>query len=181
MTMGTALLTAISVLIKHGLFKDGNPVIRNLGLVLSNFLYSDACDGDLCLANEHGWSKVVVRLADKHGVTIKGVSGIEEVVKEMREEASEYEEDSGAENVAPRITKEWKKAPWMLDDEYDEDGARLWKRWDWSKELARYGRGGKFVPHGGLGRIGGKDYDLTCKATMARAKKYAERYEINRF
>ena len=119
------------------------------------------------------------RLADKHRVTITGVSGIEKIVNKMREEACEYEEGFGAEDVAPRTTKEWKKAPWMLDDEYVEDEERLWKRWDWSKELARYGRGGKFVPYGGLGRISGKDYDLACKATMARLKKYAERYEID--
>ena len=181
MMMGTALLTTISLLIKHGLFKNGNPVIRNIGLVLSNFLFSEACDEDLCASNEHGWSKVVVRLADKHGVTITGVSGVAKIVNEIRGSIEGEEEGSGAEEVA--ATKAQRKSKtastWRVDDDYNEDDERMWQHWDWSKEIARYGRLGRFVPHGGLGKIGGRNYDLTNKATMARAKKYAERYEID--
>lgn len=183
MIMGTALLTTISLLIKYGLFRDGNPVIRNLGLVLSNFLFSEACDGGLCASNEHGWSKVVVRLADKHGVTITGVSEVEDIVDEIRETIEEEEEGSGTEEVAATkaLGKNKTASTWNVDDDYNEDDERMWKHWDWSKEIARYGRSGRFVPHGGLGRIGGRDYDLTNKATMARAKKYAERYENDDF
>ncbi len=177
MTMGTALLTTISLLIKHDLFKDDNPTIRNLGLILSQFLRSDACDEDLCASNEHGWRKIVVQLADKHHVTIEGVFGIEKTVDEIRREAAGSEEaGSGAEEVVAMKNKGKGKKAWKLEDDYDENEERMWKYWDWSKELARYSRLGSFVPHGGKGRIGGDDYDLTKKATMARAKKWAERY-----
>lgn len=179
MTMGTALLTTISQLIKHGLFPDGNSTIRNLGLILSQFLLSDAGNGDICQSNEHGWRKIVVRLADKHGVTIVSVFGIEKVVDEIRDEAADSEDNgSGDEEVVASKKKGKGRKTWKLEDDYDEDEERMWKHWDWSKELARYSRSPRFVPHGGKGRIGGDDYDLTKKATMARAKKWAARYEL---
>ena len=180
MTMGVALLATIFLLIKHDLFKDGNPVIRNLGLVLSNFLFSDACHEDLCNCNEHGWSGVAVQLADKHCVTIKGVSGIDISGVAARAPALEdRDEGAGAERVVPTKTKGKTKKAWKLEDDYDDNGERMWKRWDWVTEFAEYSAGRRFVPHGGNGgsaAIGGKEYDLTNKATMARAKKWSERY-----
>jgi len=179
MTMGTALLTTISLLIKHGLFRDGNSTIRNLGFILSQFLHSNACNDEICPSNEHGWSKVVVRLADKHGVTITGVFGIEEVVDEIREEAAGSEEEgSSGEEVAASKKKGKGRKGWKLEDDYNWSEERMWKHWDWSKELARYSRSPRYVPHGGKGRIGGDDFDLTKKATMARAKKWAARYDL---
>lgn len=118
-----------------------------------------------------------MRLADKHGVTITGIFGIEEVVDKIREEAADSEEEgSGDEEVVATNKKGKGKKAWKLEDDYDENEERMWKNWDWSKELARYSRSPRYVPHGGKGRIGGDDFDLTKKATMARAKKWAARY-----
>ena len=49
------------------------------------------------------------------------------------------------------------------------------------KELAEYSRSCGFTPQGGIGRMGDSDFDLTNKASMAKAKKWARRYDDERF
>lgn len=96
MLFGIALLTTIEALLQQNLFKDEEPKVPNLGLVLALFIqstedstsgawdpfrredtYKSPFDNEICVNNENGWAAEVVSLADQHGVRINGVQSIE--------------------------------------------------------------------------------------------------------
>lgn len=130
---GTAILTTIDILIEHNLSSDSSSEVRNVGLVLSQLLRFASDMEDLCgRENDHGWKQVLVRLADKHGVEIKGRKDIDEVVQNIREE----DEDEDEEQQEAR-EKAGRKKTWKPQDDYDDTGLRLWGRWDWKKEVYR--------------------------------------------
>lgn len=72
--MGVALLTTIQLLIQKHLFGGKGPIIRNLGLVLALFLFSNAVHSDhtsdreqWCQRDENGWAAEVALLAKQLG------------------------------------------------------------------------------------------------------------------
>lgn len=169
--VGTALLTTLEVLIEHNLFIPAsitNP-IRNIGLVLSRFISSDTTvlRSELCDRNETGWLVQVVKMADEHQVEIEGVYGIEEKLKEIRDAAAAQKPKRNRKPPAE------KKRAWSLSQDFNSQGKRLWRRWDWKRELAKYSSEWAYTPpHGGDCAIGGHNYDLSNKETMQRAKRW---------
>ncbi len=71
----------------------------------------------------------MVRLADEHGIEIKGRPGIEMSVLRAREGLDNDDEEDDTED---KNTKAWKP-----EDDYNDEGARMWRRWDWKKEVRR--------------------------------------------
>lgn len=103
MLFGIALLTTIDALLKQKLFKDNEPKVPNLGLVLALFLqstwnspnctmnssyskdvYKSPFNNDICVNNENGWAAEVISLADQHGVRMNGVKNIDLIVDQWR-------------------------------------------------------------------------------------------------
>lgn len=103
MLFGIALLTTIDALLQQNLFKDKEPKVPNLGLVLALFIqstwnslscimntyhsrdaYKSPFNNDICVNNENGWAAEVVSLADQHGVRIRGVKSIDSIVNRWR-------------------------------------------------------------------------------------------------
>lgn len=109
MLFGIALLTTIDALLQQNLFKDKQPKIPNLGLVLALFVqstwdsrctmnsshskdaYKSPFNNDVCLKNENGWAAEVVSLADQHGVRIGGVKSIDFIVDRWRLRKKSFE------------------------------------------------------------------------------------------
>ncbi|CAF9912809.1 MAG: hypothetical protein ALECFALPRED_008311 [Alectoria fallacina] len=110
MLFGIALLTTIDALLKQKLFKDNEPKVPNIGLVLALFLQStwnlpnctmnsshskDVCkspfNNDICVNNENGWAAEVISLADQHGVRIEGVKNIDLIVDQWRLRKKSFE------------------------------------------------------------------------------------------
>ena len=110
MLFGIALLTTIDALLKHKLFKDNEPKVPNLGLVLALFLqstwnstnftmnsphskdvYKSPFNNDICVNNENGWAAEVINLADQHGVRIKGVKNIDLIMDQWRLRKKSFE------------------------------------------------------------------------------------------
>lgn len=131
--IGTALLTTLEVLIEHNLFtppSSTNP-IRNIGFVLAQFLKSDTAklDSELCRGNETGWLIEVVKMADEHKVEIKGVFGIEERLRRIRDAAATQKPKQNRKPAAE------KKRAWTLGQDFNSQGKRLWRKWDWKREV----------------------------------------------
>ena len=109
MLFGIALLTTIDALLQQNLFKDKQPEIPNLGLVLALFVqstwdsrytmnsshrkdaYKSPFNNDVCLNNENGWAAEVVSLADQHGIRITGVKDIDFMVDRWRLRKKSFE------------------------------------------------------------------------------------------
>ena len=109
MLCGIALLTTIDALLQQNLFKDKQPEIPNLGLVLALFVqstwdsrcamnsshskdaYKSPFNNDVCLNNENGWAAEVVGLADQHGVRISGVKSIDFILDRWRLRKKSFE------------------------------------------------------------------------------------------
>lgn len=109
MLFGIALLTTIDALLQQQLFKDKQPEIPNLGLVLALFVqstwdprcamnsshskdaYKSPFNNDICLNNENGWAAEVVSLADQHRVRISGVKSIDFIVDRWRLRKKSFE------------------------------------------------------------------------------------------
>lgn len=136
MIIGTALLTTIDVLIAHGLFTNTSSKIRNLGLILSLFLQF-AQDEEVQL-NEDGWDYVVVKKADTHEVTIKGLENSHELVESVRDidslsDISEEEDitEMDPEDLATYVSEHYRSRSHAL--ELGEK--RSWKHYDWNIEV----------------------------------------------
>lgn len=114
MLFGIALLTTIDVLLRQNIFKDKEPKVPNLGLVLALFIqctwnspsytmnsfhntdaYNSPFNNNICVNNENGWAAEVVSLADQHGVRITGIKNISYIVDRwrLRRKAVEFIED----------------------------------------------------------------------------------------
>lgn len=100
MLFGVALLTTIDALLQKSLFKDKEPKIPNLGLVLALFIqstfhskdaYNPPFNNDICVKNENGWAAEVVSLADQHGVRIDGAKSIDFIVDQWRLRKKSFE------------------------------------------------------------------------------------------
>lgn len=92
--LGRALLSTISVLVRKGKFKNEGSPIKNIALILAFWIKFAVEDCGDCEDDENGWAKVVVKIADAQGLEITGPHGIEEQVKEVREEAEDMDSDS---------------------------------------------------------------------------------------
>jgi len=127
---GVAVLTTVELLIKQHPFSKSSK-LRNFGIVFSQVLHFAAIDGEvLCLGNEHRWITPMVRLAYEHGIKIEGIPGIEANVLKARERSDDDE-------IGKDVQAKNKKA-WRLEDDYDDEGARIWRHWDWKKEVRRH-------------------------------------------
>lgn len=83
MLFGTALLTAIDILLKKDLFKPDNSEIRNTPMILGQFLNFVHDMKEMCTANEDGWKRTVLERADTHGINPFMIS-LDHVINEIR-------------------------------------------------------------------------------------------------
>lgn len=110
MLFGIALLTTIDALLQENLFREKEPRIPNLGLILALFIqstwkspsctmdsgdskdaYNPPFTNDICVRNENGWAGEVVSLADQHGVRIDGAKSIYFIVDQWRLRKKSFE------------------------------------------------------------------------------------------
>lgn len=146
MLFGTALLTAIDILIKNSLFKSENSDIRNIALILGHFLNFVHDMKEMCVANEDGWKATVLERADEHEIKPYMIS-INHIVSEIREGEDDATPDEdgtprpeigtrreGLENAA----KSYESKPWVgvITLESLKAGVeRSWTHWDWATEV----------------------------------------------
>ena len=110
MLFGIALLTTIDALLQKNLFREKEPRIPNLGLILALFIqstwkspsctmnsgdskdaYNPPFTNDICVRNENGWAAEVVSLADQHGVRMHGAKSIDFTVNQWRLRKKSFE------------------------------------------------------------------------------------------
>jgi len=145
MLIGTALLATIDALIKKDLFKNGNSEIRNIGLVLSHFLRFVAETSETCRLNEDGWKAEVVKKADEHGVTIQGLSGVDELIESIYEGVNDSESEESGQRTASQVVDElmnmttcYKSEPMcgtVTVEMLTRGTRRSWQNWDWAMEV----------------------------------------------
>lgn len=178
---GIALLTTINALLQQNLFKNREPKIPNLGLILALFIqstwnspscttnsfhsrdaYKSPFNNEICVNNENGWAAEVVSLADAHGVQISGVKNIDFIVDRWRLRKKSFDLiryrarkeqraipkggksiPRGEATLASIAAKEGEtpkgqRVTWMPQDDYDDKGIRLWKKWFYLREFEIY-------------------------------------------
>ena len=118
MLIGTALLTAIHVLIQKSLFRDPCPRVRNVGLVLSLFLRFAQDWKESCYYNEDGWKYLVLQIAAQHQVPISGLAGIEEVIVGIQDSARDSDSELDASDSEPESKSTSSNS--QLDEEDEE-------------------------------------------------------------
>ncbi len=110
MLFGIALLSAIDALLRKNLFKNNEPQVPNLGLVLALFIQAtwdspsstlDLSDGkdayrspfnnDICANNENGWAAEIISLTEQHGISMNGVKSIDRVVDQWRKRKESFD------------------------------------------------------------------------------------------
>ena len=153
MRIGTALLSAIDVLISHNLFHSNhNTVIRNIGLILCHYIHFGQTWTERCRANEAGWTKVVIRKAQEHGVRIEGFYGIEKVIDKAINASDAGKSDSASDvRRGPKVGRlnmihAYESAPALCGEitleslhAHKEGGTRRdWSRYDLKKEISAY-------------------------------------------
>lgn len=84
---------------------------------------------ELCDRNETGWLVQVVKMADERQVETEGVYGIEEKLKEIRDAAAAQKPKRNRKPPAE------KKRAWSLSEDFNSQGKRLWRKWDWKREV----------------------------------------------
>ena len=175
---GSALLSMIDVLRTYKLFGP-NSIIRNLDLVLALFVQSTQSisdsqgpfGDDQITQNENGWATVVIKIAKECDVKIKGLEGIEDIIKDRMEKDATLNAKRDEARIAqytiakidngkvelrhpsPDSLRRIKgregeprdgRAIWKPEDDYDSDGIKFWKRWHLSKEYESFHcRGGR--------------------------------------
>lgn len=147
---------------------QNTPIMRNLSLTLALFLkFGDVVDREeICPSNENGWAWVVLCLAEERNVDIQGVDGIDIIIKTIREKGTELdarrsrqrgnwwlreqwglmrlptekevEEYAANEGQPPCKRGTGTRRKWLLEDDYDPDGLRYWKRWNLQDEYKLY-------------------------------------------
>ena len=192
MLIGTALLSAIDVLISHNLFhSNANTVIRNIGLILCHYIQFAQEWTERCRANEAGWTKVAISKAQKHGVRIEGFYGVEKVLDKALN-ASDAGNSTSASDVGrgPKgdrlnMIHAYESTPPLCGEitleslrAHQEGGTRRdWSRYDLKKEISAYRRHvmvkvGLFGPEDYNGSsIGGNFYDLTAPRNTALVRQ----------
>lgn len=142
--LGLMIMTVYDMLKEHDLLVASTPTtkIKNLetiALLLLEFLF------EWCQDLDQEWGCEVVRYFDEAGVDLekslrKQIDVSAEQIKELRDrykekkDASPYaedEEDHGNGYVAFAKKKDWKP-----DDDEDEDGRKMFYRWDWKTEVS---------------------------------------------
>lgn len=142
MLTGTALLTTIDLLIKKGWFTNNSSEIRNIGLVLSQFLRFVEDEKDCCQRNEDGWKAVVVNKADTHGVIIQGLAGTEKLVEAIRavpfDNSSDPVNTKGWEHEFENMMMSYKNRElWgvMTVEKLNSGEKRIWREYNWVLEV----------------------------------------------
>ncbi|MCJ1380156.1 hypothetical protein MMC17_003259 [Xylographa soralifera] len=149
---GTLLLSTVDRLIAQNEFTPSSS-IQNLGLVLGLFIeFAVGTGSTFCEDGQDGWTRRVVKMADKHGVEISGPFAIQETVKKIRDEMDE-DDDEGDEEEEGRE-----------DDDGEGLEERSWRTWNWVKEFKAY-------KERHPGDVGGKKYDIT-KMSKAQMKRH---------
>ena len=156
MLIGTALLTTLEILSARTDSKDLCD-IRNTGLILAHFLVFAQSMDSLCRLNENGWKHRVLEKADELNIIIGGVSRIEEVLAEIRNEGDNgelkdtmSEEDSSGEASAEEWSTDsdsedfdncllcYKSKPWVAVLTLESLNAgivRNWRYFNWVVEV----------------------------------------------
>ena len=156
---GTALLSTIDVLLEQGLFNQDSS-IKNLGLVLSLYIKFTAIHGDeICRDGEHDWRKQVLRMADEHGVEVKGPYGVEEIIQGIRDEMEEDEIETYME-----LEKRGKHSLSLPQFFFN---TRILRPRD--KKLTHSLQFNSFSRQQG-GQVGGSEYDITKMSEQQRKK-----------
>ncbi|KAL8928870.1 MAG: hypothetical protein Q9208_001648 [Pyrenodesmia sp. 3 TL-2023] len=201
MLIGTALLSAIDVLKSHSLFNAiYNTEIRNIGLVLCHYLQFAYDQRETPRLNEAGWTRLVIRRAEEHGIRIEDFYGIEKVISALkRPNAGNGGNASDVGRLPPggitNMVYAYQSAPpleGILTVErvkaHEKGGTRRdWGRYDLKKETAAYRRH-QMVKVGANGpedyrgtKIGGMFYDLTGSfGTMLMREQMIEAREKER-
>lgn len=147
---------------------EGTPIIRNLSLIMALLLkFGNAVDNDeYCPSNEAGWTYLALCLAEKHEVKIKELYGIDTLVKAIRKKGTELDARRSRQRRNWWLREQWGlmrsstkieleeyaanegqppckrgtgiRRKWLLEDDYDPDGLRYWKRWNLQDEYKLY-------------------------------------------
>jgi hypothetical protein len=144
--IGTMLLTTIDVLIGMGLFVNDGLEIRNIGLILSQYLQLAVDEDETCRFNENGWKGVVVAKADTHNIALQGLAGIDMIVEGIRSEDEDSKSDGNDEpdhlahatNRPMNMTICYKSRElWgvLTIEKLNSGNRRTWKQWDWAIEV----------------------------------------------
>ncbi|CAD6578914.1 MAG: hypothetical protein ASARMPRED_008891 [Alectoria sarmentosa] len=188
MLFGTALLTVIDILLKKDLFKSDNSEIRNIPVVLGQFLNFVHSMKEMCAANEDGWKRTVLERADTHGMKPFMIS-LDRVINEIRKGGENTVSDDESGSRIPDIisrrdglgnaAKSYESKPWVdvITLESPKAGVgRSWTHFDWATELQAYSEAqnvkvGPFGPTYGK-KIAGRFYDLTTKGNQRQMERY---------
>ena len=141
MLIGTALLTAIDILVEQDLFGDDSTEVRNVDLILCHFLRFAHNHKDLCQKNENGWQDHVSTRARRHQVTLKGLYDIDKITVNLTSGAIIHllQSDAGhMENVCnTRLTYESpRRSSGLVTLEILNAGTeRTWRFIDWEFEV----------------------------------------------
>lgn len=191
MLIGTAILSTIDILVKNSLFhSDRNTKVRNIGLVLCQYLQFAHDERESCRKNEAGWTKLVIQRAQEHGVPIEGFYGIDDVVKQLKVSTpgnSASASDAGRPPVGGSLNMvhAYESAPPLVGIltvemfRAHEDGGtrRDWSKYNLTKEISAYRRhqmvkvGMRGPEDYGASTIGGKFYDLNAPRNRALVKQ----------
>ena len=147
MLFGTALLTVIDILLKKDLFKSDNSEIRNIPVVLGQFLNFVHSMKEMCAANEDGWKRTVLERADTHGMKPFMIS-LDRVINEIRKGGENTVSDDESGSRIPDIisrrdglgnaAKSYESKPWVdvITLESPKAGVgRSWTHFDWATEV----------------------------------------------
>ena len=148
MLIGTAFLTAIDILVQKGLFKNDNPEIRNIGLMMGYFLRFGQDVNEMCSLNEDGWKFKVLERAEEHNIQIQ-MHDVEQMLDEIRnskESSNSDQPKGGVLNTDALVesllnfTKCYDNRPifkygGVLTLESLKGEVRSWEQWNWGLEV----------------------------------------------
>jgi hypothetical protein len=140
--LGVMILSTFEMLAEHNLFKPDSE-IRNIPIIclmLLDFVENEASD---C---ERLWGCEIVRACDEAGIELerhvrKQVAASQVLLQGLREAyiekktSCEYALEVDAGNGYKTFAR---MADWTPDDMGDDDGERMWYRWDWRLEVSRW-------------------------------------------
>lgn len=142
MLIGTALLTAIDVLIERKLFGYGSTEVRNLGLILCHFIRFAHDYKDLCRKNENGWQHLVSTKARRRQVSLKGLYDIDKITVNLTSGGIILPEQSGQDlRDIIRNTQSSYEDPWPVSGvltlkTLNPGTERMWRFIDWKFEVS---------------------------------------------
>ena len=121
--------------------------IRNIGLIISQYLQFAVDEDETCHFNENGWKALVVAKADTHNVALQGLAGIDMIIDGIRSEDEDRESDGDDEaDHLTRVTNDpmnmticyKSRELWgvLTVERLNSGNRRTWKRWNWSIEVS---------------------------------------------